>query len=103
MELHVIILNLKLVTGMFNVHCLRGIIYFQCIYRCSDRCQGGGTAPYVIPTGMVYNENDLPNAPYADTTGGVVQAWRSGQLSLGFFFFFLIWIFTDLGSVVAFL
>lgn len=50
-------------------------------YRCSNSCQGGGHAPYMIPTGMVYNISDLPNAPYSDPKQGVVQAWRSGQFS----------------------
>ena len=31
---------------------------------------------------MIYNETDLPNAPYSNPKKGVVQAWRAGQLSL---------------------
>ena len=48
--------------------------------RCSTTCQGGVRAPYKIPTGMVYNESDLPNAPYANPQKGILQSWRSGQL-----------------------
>eukprot|EP01084_Bolivina_argentea_P064482 117599_1 len=48
-------------------------------YRCSSKCQGGGTAPYKIPTGLIYNKGDFPNMPYSNPKGAVLQAWRSGH------------------------
>ena len=30
---------------------------------------------------MIYNEQDLPNAPYSNPKKGVLQAWRTGQLN----------------------
>ena len=34
--------------------------------------------PHEIPTGMIYNGKDMPNAPYADPKKGVIQSWRGG-------------------------
>eukprot|EP01084_Bolivina_argentea_P213764 362959_1 len=34
---------------------------------------------YKIPKGMIYNKNDLKNAPYWNPEGGIVQAWRSAH------------------------
>ena len=51
-------------------------------YWCSSKTQGGGPSTYRIPTGLVYgntSSNKLPNAPYKDTTGGVIQTWRPGM------------------------
>lgn len=49
-------------------------------YWCSLTTQGGGPAVYRIPTGLMYNNGSLPNAPYADPKDGIVQTWRPGML-----------------------
>ena len=47
-------------------------------YWCGNHTQGGGAFPYRYPTGLVYNSYILPNAPYANIDGAVIQAWRPG-------------------------
>ena len=46
-------------------------------FRCSTANQTSqDLQTYQIPTGMIYNTKDLPNAPYANPKGGIVQVWR---------------------------
>ena len=47
-------------------------------YWCGNHTQGGGAFPYRIPSGLVYDSSILPNAPYANVDGAVIQAWRPG-------------------------
>ena len=42
-------------------------------YWCSTKTQGGGASTYRIPTGLVYSNGSLPNAPYKDPVDGIVQ------------------------------
>eukprot|EP01084_Bolivina_argentea_P066965 122064_1 len=49
-------------------------------YWCGSETQGGGAFTYVIPSGIDYT-GVLPNAPYKDVTGGVIQAWRPAHWS----------------------
>ena len=50
-------------------------------YWCSTNNQGGGPAVYRVPTGLVYDEQILPHAPYVNTEGGVIQTWRPAHWS----------------------
>ena len=48
-------------------------------YWCGNGTAGGGGALYRIPSGMVADKSVLPNQPYKDPTGAIVQAWRPGH------------------------
>ena len=48
-------------------------------YWCGSKTQGGGAFTYRIPSGMVADKSVLPNQPYKNATGAVVQAWRPGH------------------------
>mmetsp|Transcript_14885 Transcript_14885/g.44162 ORF Transcript_14885/g.44162 Transcript_14885/m.44162 type:complete len:907 (-) Transcript_14885:74-2794(-) len=48
-------------------------------YWCSDKTSGGGAFTYRIPSGISAPTHTLPNAPYTDPTGAVVQAFRPGH------------------------
>lgn len=48
-------------------------------YWCAEEPQGGGAAQYVVPSGLTFDAAQLPNAPYANVTGGRVTAWRPGH------------------------
>lgn len=48
-------------------------------YWCSTKVQGGGSVIYYVPTAMQATQHTLPNTPYADATGAVVQTWRPGH------------------------
>lgn len=48
-------------------------------YWCSDKTSGGGAFTYRIPSGISLTQNNLPNSPYAQPQGGVVQAFRQGH------------------------
>lgn len=37
---------------------------------------GGGAATYKVPSGMIADKKVLPNSPYKDAVGAVVQTWR---------------------------
>mmetsp|Transcript_67792 Transcript_67792/g.107564 ORF Transcript_67792/g.107564 Transcript_67792/m.107564 type:complete len:816 (-) Transcript_67792:152-2599(-) len=50
-------------------------------YWCGNATQGGGAFTYRIPVGLVANSTLLPNSPYANPTGAVVQSWRPGHWS----------------------
>merc|ERR1719400_449226 len=50
-------------------------------YWCGNVSQGGGAFTYRIPSGLKYDAKILPNAPYANPTGAVIQAWRPGHWS----------------------
>ena len=50
-------------------------------YWCSTSTQGGGPATYRIPTGLIYSNGSLPNAPYKDAEGGIVQVCVFGILT----------------------
>merc|ERR1719242_1571919 len=47
-------------------------------YWCSTKVQGGGANTYRIPHGLIYQSGTagLPNAPYANASGAIIQAWR---------------------------
>ena len=45
-------------------------------YWCGDKTSGGGAFTYRVPSGMVASSKVLPNSPYKNATGAVVQAWR---------------------------
>ena len=48
-------------------------------YWCSDRVEGGGAFVFRVPSGLTANQSALPNSPYADAKGAVVNAWRPGH------------------------
>ncbi len=48
-------------------------------YWCGSKTQGGGAFTYRVPVGMVADKSVLPNQPYKDPTGAVIQAWRPGH------------------------
>ena len=37
---------------------------------------------YKVPSGLTYTSEILPNAPYANTTGGIIQTWRPNHWAL---------------------
>eukprot|EP01084_Bolivina_argentea_P066964 122061_1 len=50
-------------------------------YWCGNHTSGGGAFTYRIPSGLTYDKSVLPNSPYANPTGGVIQAWRPAHWS----------------------
>lgn len=48
-------------------------------YWCATNIGGGGAHVYKIPSGMVATKKRLPNSPYKNPTGAVIQAWRPGH------------------------
>jgi len=50
-------------------------------YWCGNNTQGGGAFTYLIPSGLTYDATMLPNAPYANMQGAVIQTWRPGHWS----------------------
>lgn len=45
-------------------------------YWCGNKTAGGGGVTYRIPSGMTAGPSILPNSPYKNATGAVIQAWR---------------------------
>ena len=45
-------------------------------YWCGSQTSGGGAFTYRVPSGMIADKSILPNQPYKNATGAVVQAWR---------------------------
>lgn len=45
-------------------------------YWCGNMTSGGGAFTYRVPSGMVADKSILPNQPYENATGAVVQTWR---------------------------
>jgi len=48
-------------------------------YWCSNNVQGGGSVIYYVPIAAQFSTKTLPNSPYANATGAVVQTWRPGH------------------------
>jgi hypothetical protein len=48
-------------------------------YWCSTKVQGGGSVIYYVPIAMQASTGVLPNSPYANPVGAVVQTWRPGH------------------------
>ena len=48
-------------------------------YFCSTAVQGGGSVVYYAPIAMQAGPAILPNLPYKNATGAVVQTWRPGH------------------------
>lgn len=48
-------------------------------YWCATNIGGGGAHVYKIPSGMVATKKTLPNSPYKNPIGAVVQTWRPGH------------------------
>ena len=48
-------------------------------YWCGRKTGGGGAFMYRVPTGMVADKSILPNQPYKNATGAVLQVWRPGH------------------------
>ena len=48
-------------------------------YWCGSKTSGGGAFTYKIPSGMVADKSKLPNSPYKNPKGAVVQTWRPGH------------------------
>jgi len=48
-------------------------------YWCSIHVQGGGSVIYYVPTAMQAGRSTLPNSPYANAQGAIVQTWRPGH------------------------
>ena len=48
-------------------------------YWCATNIGGGGAHVYKIPSGMVATKKTLPNSPYKNPKGVIVQAWRPGH------------------------
>ena len=45
-------------------------------YWCGNNTEGGGAETYRIPSGMIANQQILPNSPYNDPKRAIVHAWR---------------------------
>ena len=45
-------------------------------YWCGSKTSGGGAFTYRVPSGMVADKNKLPNSPYKNPKGAVIQTWR---------------------------
>ena len=45
-------------------------------FWCSNETQGGGAFTYRTPSGLVFDKTILPNSPYNDPIGAVIQTWR---------------------------
>ena len=53
--------------------------------ECSNFVPNGGfwcNGQYKVPSGLTYTPTILPNAPYANTTGGIIQTWRPNHWAL---------------------
>lgn len=48
-------------------------------YWCGSATSGGGAFTYRVPSGMIADKSVLPNSPYKNLVGGVVQTWRPGH------------------------
>ena len=48
-------------------------------YWCGSATSGGGAFTYKVPSGMIVDKSVLPNSPYKNATGAVVQTWRPGH------------------------
>ena len=48
-------------------------------YWCGSKTEGGGARTYKIPSGMVADKSILPNQPYKNAKGAIIQAWRSAH------------------------
>jgi hypothetical protein len=48
-------------------------------YWCSNNVQGGGSVIYYVPVAAQFSTTTLPNSPYANPAGGIVQTWRPGH------------------------
>ena len=48
-------------------------------YWCSGKTEGGGAFTYRVPSGMIADKTTLPNLPYKNGSGAIVQAWRPGH------------------------
>lgn len=45
-------------------------------YWCGNHSGGGGAAIYQVPSGMIADKSILPNSPYKNAVGAIVQTWR---------------------------
>ena len=45
-------------------------------YWCGSKTSGGGAFTYKVPSGMVADKTKLPNSPYKNPKGAVIQTWR---------------------------
>lgn len=48
-------------------------------YWCSTSVQGGGSVIYYVPIAMQASQSILPNSPYANPLGAIIQTWRPGH------------------------
>ena len=48
-------------------------------YWCGNNTEGGGAFTYKVPSGMVADQKILPNSPYKNVKGAIVQTWRPGH------------------------
>jgi hypothetical protein len=48
-------------------------------YWCSEHVQGGGSSIYSVPEAMQATKAVLPNLPYRDPRGAIIQTWRPGH------------------------
>ena len=56
--------------------------------ECQNFVPNGGfwcNGQYKVPSGLTYNSTILPNAPYANVTGGIIQTWRPHHWALSKF------------------
>ena len=54
-------------------------------YWCSNNVQGGGSVIYYVPIAAQFSTTTLPNSPYANPVGGIVQTWRPGHWASWFY------------------
>ena len=45
-------------------------------YWCGNETEGGGAFSYRVPSGMIADTKTLPNMPYKNPKGAVIQTWR---------------------------
>ena len=48
-------------------------------YWCGNNTYGGGAFTYKVPSGMIADQKILPNSPYKNAKGAIVQTWRPGH------------------------
>ena len=48
-------------------------------YWCANETEGGGAFTYRIPSGLVADKSVLPNQPYRNLNGAIIQAWRPAR------------------------
>ena len=48
-------------------------------YWCGNGTAGGGAFTYRVPSGMIADNQVLPNQPYKNPKGAIVQTWRPGH------------------------